>query len=263
MILFEPAGGICNRLRAMVSAQRLALDCRSSLIILWRKDHHLSASFDDLFVKPREVRMVLTVGSDFLYKITNAVICRIFKNRLEQTTVETMNRANSDYVLYAATRNVFIRTYSRFHCESDFSLIKPIPEIVSVVDGYNFDRLGVVGVHIRRTDNQRSSTLSPTELFIEAMRAELAENPSTTFFVATDSPDEERQLQQIFPGRIIVHTKSSLDRNDPRAIRDAMIDLYCLARCRKLIGSYWSSFTDTAASIGGMPLQIVKRSEIG
>jgi hypothetical protein len=33
---------------------------------------------------------------------------------------------------------------------------------------------------------------------------------------------------------------------------DALLDLFCLAACKKIIGSYCSSFTDTAASLGGI-----------
>ena len=35
-------------------------------------------------------------------------------------------------------------------------------------------------------------------------------------------------------------------------MQDALIDLWCLAASRKIIGSYWSSFTDTAADMGGI-----------
>jgi hypothetical protein len=61
-------------------------------------------------------------------------------------------------------------------------------------------------------------------MFIEAMRVELAENPKTVFFVATDSPCDEHRLRKTFPGKVITHTKTSLERTDPRAIRDAMIE---------------------------------------
>jgi hypothetical protein len=46
-------------------------------------------------------------------------------------------------------------------------------------------------------------------------------------------------------------------RGARQAARDAVVDLYCLAGCRKLLGSYYSTFTDTAAAIHGIPLEIV------
>ena len=44
------------------------------------------------------------------------------------------------------------------------------------------------------------------------------------------------------------------------AIKDALIDLYGLSRCRLILGSYWSSFSETAAAIGGSELLIVRES---
>lgn len=84
------------------------------------------------------------------------------------------------------------------------------------------------------------------------MHEEIERDSDTRFFVATDAPEEEALLHQEFPGRIISHAKASLSRNDPRGIKDALIDLYCLAHCRKLIGSHLSSFTEVAANIRGI-----------
>lgn len=89
------------------------------------------------------------------------------------------------------------------------------------------------------------------------MRLELANDPATRFFLATDSPDVEEHLEAIFPDRITIHPKKSLDRNVPEAIQDALVDLLCLAATRKLIGSYWSTFTNAAAAIGGIESVIV------
>ena len=109
-----------------------------------------------------------------------------------------------------------------------------------------------VGVHIRRTDNMASIQHSPIEDFEAAMREEIERDPDTRFFLATDDPAIEARLQEGFPGRIVVHAKSSLARNDPQAVRDAVVDLYGLSNCRRLIGSYRSSFTDSASRIRGI-----------
>jgi hypothetical protein len=77
------------------------------------------------------------------------------------------------------------------------------------------------------------------------------------FVVATDFLEVQQELENIFPGRIIIHNKSSLDRSSPAAIRDAVIDLYCLAQTRKLIGSYGSSFTETASKLGDVETVVV------
>jgi len=69
------------------------------------------------------------------------------------------------------------------------------------------------------------------------------------FFLATDSPEEEQDMKKLFGDRIITFAKK-LDRNNPEAIQDALVDLLCLSKTRKIIGSFYSSFSDIAADIG-------------
>ncbi len=79
---------------------------------------------------------------------------------------------------------------------------------------------------------------SPTELFLAAMHREVEADPGVTFFLATDSPQEEYTMQAAFPNHIVTHEKQSLHRDDPAAIKDAVIDLFVLSKCRKIIGKY-------------------------
>jgi hypothetical protein len=128
----------------------------------------------------------------------------------------------------------------------------------AIIDRYvsSFDR--TIGVHLRRTDNARAREVSPTELFVTAIEQEIELNPAARFFIATDEPEEEALLQQRFGDRLIVHPKRSRRRDDPAAIRDAVVDLYCLAACRRIYGSYWSSFSETAQQLGSAELRILQ-----
>ena len=66
--------------------------------------------------------------------------------------------------------------------------------------------------------------------------------------------------QKAFPGRIVAQPVQSVRRDTLAGMQDAVVDLFCLSRTRKLLGSYWSSFSDMAAELSGIPLQIVKTS---
>jgi hypothetical protein len=114
-------------------------------------------------------------------------------------------------------------------------------------------------VHIRRTDNQWRDH-SPTGEFVRLMEEEIGKGPDRLFFVATDGSEEEERLKRLFPGRIISHRKRTLDRNSPEGVKDAVVDLYCLARCGKVIGSHRSSFSEAAAQIGQCPLVIAQKT---
>jgi hypothetical protein len=149
-------------------------------------------------------------------------------------------------------RTVSMATWEEFFPRAKpFRAFRPIAALQQTVERYCSEG-NVIGVHIRRTDNRASIDKSPTTCFLELMQREVDADRSVKFFVATDSPEEESRLKQRFGGRIITHAKATLDRDDPRGIQDAVVDLYSLANCRKLIGSHWSSFTDVAAQIRGI-----------
>jgi hypothetical protein len=114
-----------------------------------------------------------------------------------------------------------------------------------------------VGIHIRRTDHQPAIVHSTTQKFIEAIQAEINEDPAVNFFLATDSPEVDAALRRQFPDRILTYVKRTLDRNSPQGIQDAAVDLYCLSRTQKILGSYQSSFSGFASRIGGNPLKII------
>ena len=79
------------------------------------------------------------------------------------------------------------------------------------------------------------------------------------FFLATDSPDVEESIKSNYGDRIITHDKT-LARNTVSGMQDSLIDLYCLARTNRIIGSFYSSFSEVAAKINNIELvQVYKK----
>ena len=68
--------------------------------------------------------------------------------------------------------------------------------------------------------------------------------------------EEEKRLREVFPDRILSNQNRCLRRDSREGIQDALLDLYSLASTRKIIGSYFSSFTDIAADMHKIPLVI-------
>jgi len=93
------------------------------------------------------------------------------------------------------------------------------------------------------------------------MQEAIQSDKETRFFLATDSIEEENTLKDLFKGRIIVQSDKKLRRNDPLAIKDALVDMLCLSKTKKILGSYWSSFSDTAASIGKIEIMVITRNK--
>lgn len=89
------------------------------------------------------------------------------------------------------------------------------------------------------------------------MKAEIAADPEVRFFLATDEKKEEAILREHFGEKLLTNENRVIDRNSVQGMHDAMIDLFSLAATDKILGSYWSSFTDVAASMRGIPKVIV------
>ena len=117
---------------------------------------------------------------------------------------------------------------------------------------------GVVGLHIRRTDNHWSESGSPDELFLAAARRLLDEGQR--IFLATDNAVTAELLRRFCGERLIMYPKQTEVAQrwprlefEPRACEDDLIDLFLLARTEYVLGSYHSSFTGTAIMLNGSP----------
>lgn len=90
------------------------------------------------------------------------------------------------------------------------------------------------------------------------MKEEIKMNNDVCFYLASDSMEEKKRLTAIFGDRIITHWKP-VSRSTPEGMQDALVELYTLSRTQKMIGSYYSSYSETAAEIGNIPYEKVER----
>ena len=246
-------GGLCNRMRVMASVADLARRQSHRVLFLWVRMPDMNASFRDLFVDfPFRVievgcRRSLFRMLDFLRQhwcglVIDDDFARRYRNR--QIPPNAIDK-----------RNILTWTCENITGREDFSMFKIHPNVLSLThlrpDGHT------IGIHIRRTDNEMSRKHSPTNLFLEAMARELREDPDCCFYLATDDPAEEKTLCESFEGRVLLYPKRTLLRSEPKGIADALVDLYLLAHCRKILASYWSSFSDVAALWGKIEKTVI------
>jgi hypothetical protein len=118
-----------------------------------------------------------------------------------------------------------------------------------------------VGVHIRRGDawgGPRASQFkrSSDAAFFARMDAELVAEPRTNFFLATDCEATEEHFREQYRESVIVNRDKRFVpsvRGRPKDNqRDAVIDMFALARTRKILGNNASSFSRMAADIGAI-----------
>lgn len=237
-------------MRVMASVMEMAETLGCKPFFLWIKMPDMNASFHDLFKDyPAPVVVVKRSGRvfkaiDFVKKhwkgivLDDNYVCSNMKGK-EDTWKETLKG-----------HSLFVQTCENATLTDDFSSFVPVDAVMQKTDK-DID-VNTIGVHIRRTDNGKSRIFSPTEAFVDVMSRELKQNPETKFYLATDDDVEENYLKSIFGVRILTYRKRTIDRNDPLGIEDALVDLVNLSNCAKIFGSYYSSFSDTAAAWKGI-----------
>lgn len=264
MIVVVPEGGLCNRMRVVASAALLARQARQPLHVKWYQTADFNCRFDRLFdVSALDFSVDEMNGSGALGRLWRKRRDPFLKLRgfvvYGEALTEPGHFDAQGFLRHAAQRDMWIHTNSRLVQEPGmYDRFKPAGRVAELImsTAAGLDR--AVGVHVRRGDNVMAQQHSPFHRFIELMREELQEDASTRFFVATDEPGCMEELRREFGASVSEYSKRAYSRDDPIAIEDAMVDLYCLGRCRKLIGSYWSSFTDTAAELRQIPYVIAR-----
>jgi hypothetical protein len=256
-IVIAPMGGLCNRMQTLASAIGLARRVGAELELVWYRSHNINVAFDDLFEVPDEIGRLVEIDlyrwrGRFLRKLKR----KYFQTRFDHYLEFTSRMPGRDHLEgTVADARTFISAYRCFYeSPAELSALRPVGRLRFLIDAEAGASGNTVGLHVRRADHDMAIHHSPLEAFVELIHAEIAADPAVRFFLATDSPAEEVDLRERFPSRIRTLPKRSLDRNRREAIEDAVVDLYCLSRCRKLIGSYDSSFSETAAKLGGIPL---------
>lgn len=264
-IYIEPEGGLCNRMRSIVSAYSYARDNNYEMVIIWPRKEELNCKFQELFnpiyLNNKKVKVINLpyVGPGIVNKGHNT-ISEIVKNKYKRKC-----NIYFDQLIDCSVNNSFyIKSFEEWYKNNNtyniFSLNKKINEKLN-----NFKKQfspSMVGVHIRRTDNIISINSSPTELYIKKMTEMLNENKARKFFLASDDENEINKLKTVFGNEMIL-SQSNIDRrrNNSNGIKDALLDLYLLANTELIIGSYYSSFTDVAAAINQKQLIVIGNDE--
>lgn len=257
MIIIQPSGGLCNRMRVINSGWRLSRERQEKLLVLWNCNPELNCPFEALFRPVTEFRITnihSVADPRKLFYQKTARTCLTNDSLIAHRTAEGV--LDSSYVR-SLKSNLYIFTWEWFYPSEDYHLFVPTEtlekRIRKITAGFG---PSCVGVHIRRTDNQPAIGKSSTDAFLHSMKQELLEDPDTMFYLATDDMAEEARLREAFPGRILSNQKRCLRRDSREGMQDALLDLYSLAATRKIIGSYFSSFTDIAADMRKIPLLI-------
>lgn len=249
-MIYIKSGGLCNRMRSIASAIALGKFYHEGVIVLWQLDQGLNCEFSDLFEAIDCVKVISFRRwslKRLLIWMSMKFSCQCFDGI---TSWDTDKRKHG--------RNIYIATPHQFCKEISYNDFVPLSQHIERAKSILGKSKDFIGIHIRRTDNAKSIHNSPTELFIRKMNDALQERSHVRFFLATGSKEEEQKLRSQFNDSIISQNNKDLSRSSKQGIQDALVDLICLSYASEIWGSYWSSFSETAAVWNGnKPLNVL------
>lgn len=264
-----PFGGLCNRLRATISARYVSERIGKPVRVRWCSDFECAAHFDELF-EPIDTPQFSVVHQTFFDdrpRRRNFRIPTLLRHLSYGHQKEWLRPWQGDDIFEIAARaeRVWVSSCHELCDIPDacYAALRPLPAIADAIRQVTapFQGLDVVGIHIRRTDHTEAIADSSTQDFRRVMDAERARNGNVAFYLATDDLALRRELQRAYGDRVFVQPLSSVRRDTREGIMQAVTDLYALAATSRIYGSTASTFTITAAKIGGIPLLSVKETD--
>lgn len=263
-----PAGGLANRMKAIVAACCLCRRTGGRLKVVWFKDWALPARFSDLFEPLDLPELTLCEAGTLDLALYDRPRRRnlwlpslpqrlLFQSAIHENDITALKAQGFDFEAWAKGRKCWMSCYQEFGQVDDSLYARMFRPVGMVAENVaqrerNFSPY-TIGMHIRRTDNVRSIAESPTHLFIEAGRRELAAHADLAIFLATDSEEVKDEMRRAFGPRIIT-AQEAATRSSVAGIQDGLVDMFTLSRTAHIYGSAGSSFSPTAAKIGGCPL---------
>lgn len=259
--------GLGNRMRAYASARVLADMRGGDFELYWIPDHHCEADFPYLFANQENlVDQLPTMENQRDWAVYNLV-------DLEQTPnwQEPVDLDPSPNILVTSQRRLHFSTDLTAEEDEVLRMLRPSARVEEKM-GEIGDVRHFVGVHIRMeggADTSKATYDDPAQWdktgqeamfhwrakshwtnFVAEMRKLVEAEPQLNFFVASDQDFVIDKLKEEFGGKIHSITRKHFDRS-PDQIVEGMADIYLLSRCRSILASNWSSFSEIAIRIGG------------
>lgn len=264
-LIINPIGGLANRMRAIASGINLSIDNNINIkSIIWPVNSDLYCPFDELFEPLKNIKLL---------NISNLQELLFFdeprKKNLYLSGLFQINRYCGKIIDYHPEINKyieFLRNFSKplliqsgvifydFSPEFYRNLFIPKKDFITAAVERLDNNKNIIGLHIRRTDNIVSIEKSPTILFINTIKNELYKDSNVKFYLATDDNAIKSQLTSIFGKNKIICSEKTAVRSTNNGIREALVEMLCLSMCKKIYGSFWSSYSEAAAMLGNVNL---------
>ncbi len=251
-LIVQARGGLCNRLRVLISASYLAERYGRELVLCWRPSDACGARFADLFTNAMTETEALPEHPPAHTGSSPAVLERAI--------------ASPEPVVCVSECHWLVADVEKRKSVPHFLALRPIEAVTQAVNAVAARFRGrAIGVHVRRGDfgehlsSCHNLQLPPLERYFAYL-----DNWRRTIFLATDGGEEVVQrFRDRYGDRLVIHPQRGQGRSSPQAIQEALVDVYLLQRCQAVVGTRFSSFSRLAWCIRGTPFAKVTEREVG
>ena len=253
--------GLCNRIKCLVSAMRIARLTNRRVLLHWPKNERCGASFRELF--DLGLDEISTRPETTTFGRSDCIALNYYGN----LSLRTWRFALTDHEWHRGVRAQDFLFNERdldpvvsSQISSCLSLLRVKRSLLDRVSSILQAQLAqpYVGVHIRGTDHNLARRLSPVTSFAQELTSVMRRDRHRLLFLATDDPPLAEALRLQF-GSLFIRQLGSRNRAEPGAIEDALIDLLLLARADELLGSYGSTFSELAWWLSGFkPFKVAR-----
>jgi hypothetical protein len=271
LLIIEPICGLANRLRALISAQRLAERWGRELALIWANNYAGQAAqgncrFEDLFAS--HLRQFASFDA-----FAGTPTVRLVSRPRYIPWDAAVDGANEQHPMkpidgeaYAEVPVLGITAFQLLFAPADhyddvmralvpyFLQLQPVAAVADAVSDFCSRHFAgpVLGMHIRRGDHgamlARLGTEQPAEEdFWAYADACLSSSADLRVFCATDDAGVKERLLRRFRGRAFGYPSASLARTTAAGMQAALIDLLLLSHATFVCGSPGSTFTELAA----------------
>jgi len=258
--------GLCNRLRVLLSGMALAEATGRCFTMLWPRTNECAASFVELFATPWPVREATVQEVARLPQIA-----KIQQNGPDLLTTDAADIQVRTYNWLLAPAKFPAHRQPMQRCAELLKEMQPAKDIQARVGAFQTSgfRSHMIGVHLRRADMQLLYPVSAANTIsaMSAVDAYLMQYPEAGILLCTDDGAIHQRTRRPLPTegvrakflarygeRVVFTIPRSLDRRDPAAIQDALVDLWLLRQTDCLVGTAGSSFSDFAVFGRAVPV---------
>lgn len=269
-VTLVPFAGLGNRLNAISSAIALQCAIHCEVSVYWMSSADCRCQWEDLFlpiegitIRPLRQFTLIRRGWEFLGL---PQLLRLF---LFDGCFKARKILDSDFLLRpdCPYKNIYVDANKRFCPLQESSMLcryyQPTPELEQRI-GRVTSQFGdfTIGVHVRRTDHRTVIAANPLNGFVRLMREQEQQHPGCTFYLASDDVEVKRYMEQQFPGRIVTKADVVLQRDSVEGMKDAVVELFLLARTNLIIGSRGSTYSDVASQLYDTPLVFLDEKKL-